>query len=148
MTAFRNGRPGARLGACLGLLAIIGQLLLPILHAQQWADRADDGRLAIFCGELSPALLAKLADSPVPEILKQFQGNHGKSARLACALCVVRARSWRSRGCSRYCRSVASQRKALRNAPRHPAGIAPRQADPASRPESPARSRLISSAPW
>lgn len=88
MTAFRNGRPGARLGACLGLLALIGQLLLPLLHAQQWAERAGDGRLAIFCGELSPALLAKLVDSPVPEILKQFQGNHGKSARLACALCA------------------------------------------------------------
>lgn len=77
-----------RLGLLLSLLALMGQWLLPMAHAQAWAKRNGDPLLYAFCGDLSPALLEKIQASTLPELLKQRQSDHEKLAKLSCNLCV------------------------------------------------------------
>jgi hypothetical protein len=87
MAGVKTAKP-SYLGLLLSVVALLGQWLLPMAHAQAWATRNGDPLLYAFCGDISPALLEKIQASTLPELLKQRQGDHEKLAKLSCNLCV------------------------------------------------------------
>lgn len=87
MLGVKTAKP-SYLGLLLSVVALLGQWLLPMAHAQAWAQRNGDPLLYAFCGDLSPALLEKIQASTLPELLKQRKSDHEKLAKLSCNLCV------------------------------------------------------------
>ncbi len=78
-----------RLGALLSVLALIGQLLLPMSHAQSWAARNGDPLLYAFCGEVSPTLVARMQLALPAEVLAGLQKrDHALPSDLSCSLCA------------------------------------------------------------
>ena len=74
------------LACLLTALALMSQACLPLLHAQSWAGSHNAGLLFAFCGEVSPALLAK-ARAVAPAGLTPAQPT--TNASLDCPLCLL-----------------------------------------------------------
>ena len=72
----------------LGCLALLGQLLLPTLHAQSWARQNADPLLYAICGRINPALLSQLRSVTPPEVLQKLQQDHAANPAPACDLCL------------------------------------------------------------
>lgn len=77
------------MGGLISALALIGQLLLPIAHAQSWARANGHPLLYAFCGQISPALVEQLRRTALPDIRPGWLNNadHGTLAKLSCSLC-------------------------------------------------------------
>lgn len=78
-----------QIGALIGALALIGQLLLPITHAQSWARANGNPLLYAFCGQISPALVEQLRRTALPDIRPGWsnKADHDTLAKLSCSLC-------------------------------------------------------------
>lgn len=71
----------------LGVFALIGQLLLPAVHAQTMAVRSGDPLLAAFCGEVAPQRLQALQQ----QLAASLQADAAKSdhpLKAGCPLCA------------------------------------------------------------
>lgn len=72
--------------ALLGF-ALLAQASLPLVHAQNWARSQNDGGLSyIFCGNVSPLLLAKMKAVAPPGLYAQ---SSAVNAQQDCNLCLV-----------------------------------------------------------
>lgn len=69
-------------------LALVGQLLLPTLHAQTWARQNGDPLLFAICGQVNPALLAEMRRVTPPEVARKLQQDHATQAAADCTLCL------------------------------------------------------------
>lgn len=74
--------------ALLSCLAILGQLLLPTLHAQTLARQNGDPLLFAICGQVNPALLAEMRRVTPPEVARKLQQDHAAESTADCALCL------------------------------------------------------------
>ncbi|NGY05553.1 DUF2946 family protein [Solimonas terrae] len=74
----------------LGVFALIGQLMLPTVHAQNLAQRSGNPLYAAFCGEVAPQRLAvlrqQLAVSPQQADTDVSQSQHPLKA--GCPICA------------------------------------------------------------
>lgn len=74
----------------LGVFALIGQLMLPTVHAQNLAQRSGNPLYAAFCGEVAPqrlgALQQQLAASLQQDDATAAQSQHPLKA--ACPICA------------------------------------------------------------
>lgn len=71
----------------LSIFALLAQMLLPIAHAQAWAQQSGNPLLYAFCGQVSPVLLKQLRSFAPPELLQRLQADQAKIDKLACAMC-------------------------------------------------------------
>lgn len=73
----------------LSVFALLAQLLLPIAHAQAWAQRGGNPLLYAYCGQVSPqvaaALQAQLAQSAIDA---GAAIDHAQLADLGCSACA------------------------------------------------------------
>lgn len=74
--------------ALLCCLALVGQLLLPTLHAQTWARQNGDPLLFAICGQVNPALLGEMRRVTPPEVARKLQQDHPADATADCTLCL------------------------------------------------------------
>ncbi|MGH8447540.1 MAG: hypothetical protein ACREVL_19920 [Solimonas sp.] len=72
--------------ALISVLALVGQMLLPIARAQSMAASSGDPLAYVWCGALSPAAMEALRDS-LPKELFDKAGGQAKSAQPPCGLC-------------------------------------------------------------
>ncbi|MEQ1438862.1 DUF2946 family protein [Fontimonas sp. SYSU GA230001] len=86
MKPARRHRP---LVALLGGLAILGQLLLPTLHAQAWARQRGDPLLYAICGNINPALLREMRRVTPHEVLRKLQQDRAPQSAADCTLCLT-----------------------------------------------------------
>lgn len=74
----------------LGVFALIGQLMLPAVHAQNLAQRSGNPLYAAFCGEVAPqrlgALQQQLAASLQQDDAAAAQSQH--SLKAGCPICA------------------------------------------------------------
>lgn len=73
-----------QLPAAFAVLALLAQLILPLLHAQDMAQRSGNPLLYAFCG--TPASV--LSQVPVPDSLDARILTQSKMADAPCALCA------------------------------------------------------------
>lgn len=71
---------------CLSIYILLGQLLLPNVHAQTWAQRGGSPLLYAICGQMSPGLLEQFRQV-APQELLQAMGSDEVPAQLPCDLC-------------------------------------------------------------
>lgn len=73
--------------AAIAILALLAQLLLPIVHAQAYAQRQGVPLLYAFCGEhpslLTPQLRAMVAAAALPA-----SSDNGRGDDLSCSFCA------------------------------------------------------------
>ncbi len=73
----------------LGVLALIGQLLLPRVHAQAVAGNAANPLLAAFCGEVAPQRLGALRQQLRSSLQRSDDAAAAaKTLKSACDLCL------------------------------------------------------------
>ncbi|MDD3763819.1 MAG: DUF2946 family protein [Nevskiales bacterium] len=88
----RRARRRPRWTAALLSLLLLGQLLLPGVHAQNWARDRGDARLYAFCGVLTPALASQLRAVLPAELATRGSpttGDHPAGQNGGCSLCSV-----------------------------------------------------------
>lgn len=74
----------------LGIFAVLGQLVLPSAHAQNWAQRSGNPLLVAFCGQVSPAFAQQYLEVAPPELLAQIrQQQQAGDVPLDCELCTA-----------------------------------------------------------
>lgn len=73
-----------QLPAALAILALLAQLILPLLHAQDMAQRSGNPLLYAFCGTSASAL----SNLPAPDPLDARTLTQSKMADAPCALCA------------------------------------------------------------
>lgn len=71
----------------LGVFALIGQLMLPTVHAQNLAQRSGNPLFAAFCGEVAPQRLAALQQQLRASLQRGDEAS--QSHRLLKAACPV-----------------------------------------------------------
>lgn len=72
--------------AAVAILALIAQLLLPILHAQSLAQRSGTPLLYAYCGEHPALLVQQLRKQLAPADLQQ--AHRSDLGTLSCSLCA------------------------------------------------------------
>lgn len=72
----------------LGILALLGQLLLPTLHSKGMAGGNGGSLNAAFCG-YSPALLKQLRQVAPPELLSSIEKGRSASGKTTCTFCAT-----------------------------------------------------------
>lgn len=79
-----------RLWTLISLLALIGQMVLPVAHAQTWAKQNGDPLLYAFCGQASSSLaIQQFRRSAPPELLAKLRNDHAqKAVQQTCNLCA------------------------------------------------------------
>jgi hypothetical protein len=71
---------------CLSIYILLGQLLLPNVHAQTWAQRGGNPLLYAICGQMSPGLVEQFRQVAPPELLGSLTPDQ-LPAQLPCDLC-------------------------------------------------------------
>ncbi len=86
-----SGRRKRDFSILICALALIGQLLLPIAHAQAMANRSNDPRGYLLCGESSPATLRAFSETVPKELLARIKADEIKAKtaqQQTCNLCA------------------------------------------------------------
>ena len=73
----------------LSVLALLAQLLLPIAHAQTWAQRGGNPLLYAYCGQVSPQVAAALQSQLAQSVADQRgTDDTAQLADLSCSACA------------------------------------------------------------
>lgn len=72
---------------CIGILAMLAQLLLPSVHAAAYAGRSGDPLAYAVCGLGTSGLLAQMRDSLPREVIEDLRARHAVPALPDCQLC-------------------------------------------------------------
>jgi hypothetical protein len=73
----------------LGVFALIGQLMLPAVHAQNLAQRSGNPLYAAFCGEVAPQRLAALQQQLAASLQQDDAAQNAQHpAKAGCPLCA------------------------------------------------------------
>lgn len=72
----------------LGVFALIGQLMLPTVHAQNLAQRSGNSLFAAFCGEVAPQRLAALQQQLQANLQHGDEASQSHLLQAACPVCA------------------------------------------------------------
>ncbi len=91
MRAVNRGKRQQWLLLLISAIALVGQMLLPIAHAQNMAQRGGNPLLYAFCGKVSPAMAEQLLAVAPPELLQALENSqHDQQQPVSsCELCAL-----------------------------------------------------------
>jgi hypothetical protein len=75
--------------ALLAILAVLGQLLLPIAHAQAWAKQNGNSLLYAYCGKVNPVVLEQIVETAPSDVLVALGLEPHKPVKLSCPACSL-----------------------------------------------------------
>lgn len=91
MRAVNRGKRQQWIFVLISAIALVGQMLLPIAHAQSMAQQGGNPLLYAFCGKVSPALAEQFLAVAPPELLQALDASQHQQQKpvSSCELCAL-----------------------------------------------------------